>query len=213
MTTLTVLGVSVVLAGCGLGAQQARVVDPMGAGGLTPRMEDKDAGLVAIAPGFDMQTYMVIAVDRFPVAASEIRDEEDRALAASMPAFFQSELVRRLREAGLFSMVVNLGETQLAPGPEKTLRLEGIITRFAPGSQGVRYFVGFGVGRSKAQAEMRFVDAETEQIVMVTADRREGKAGWAGGESEDFLRESFDDMARDLVRFLDRLAKGKFPTK
>jgi hypothetical protein len=160
-----------------------------------------------------MHTYKVIAVDRFPVVASEIHDEEDRALSASMPAFFQSELVRRLREAGLFPTVVSLGETQLAPGPEKTLRLEGIITRFAPGSQVLRYFVGVGAGRSKAQAEMRFVDAETGQVQMVTADRREGKAGWAGGESEDFLRESFDDMARDLVRFLGRLAKGKFSTK
>jgi hypothetical protein len=35
---MTVLATSVLLAGCGLGAQQARVVDPMGAGGLTPRI-------------------------------------------------------------------------------------------------------------------------------------------------------------------------------
>lgn len=198
-----------VLAGCGMGAQQVGAHDPAGAGGLIPGVRDKDAGLVAIAPGFDIRTYKMIAVDRFPVAPSEIHDEEDRALAASMPPFFQSELVRRLRRAGLFLTVIDLAETSLVSGAEKSLRLEGIITRLAPGSQAVRYFVGFGVGRSQVQAEIRFVDAQTEQVLMVTADRRVGSRGWGGGESEALVRESFGDMARDLVDFLSRLAKGQ----
>jgi hypothetical protein len=35
--------------------------------------------------------------------------------------------------------------------------------------------------------------------------------GAAGGDDGDFLRESFDDMARDLARFLARLTKGEAP--
>jgi hypothetical protein len=58
---------------------------------------------------------------------------------------------------------------------------------------------------------MHFVDAESGQVMMVTADRRLGSMGLFGGNSEDFLRESFDDMARDLAKFLTRLTKGEAP--
>jgi hypothetical protein len=48
---------------------------------------------------------------------------------------------------------------------------------------------------------------------MVTADRRVAQMGLFGGDSKDHLKESFDDMARDLARFLVRLAKGDVPRK
>lgn len=140
-----------------------------------------------------------------------MKDEEDKKLAATMPVLLQSELVRQLRATGLFGKVVNLGETEFKPGSERALRLEGTITRLAPGSRALRYWVGFGAGRSKAQAEMRFVDAQSGRVVMVTADRRVAAYGVFGGDSEDHLKESFGDMARDLARFLARLAKGEAP--
>jgi len=46
---------------------------------------------------------------------------------------------------------------------------------------------------------------------MVTADRRVASAGFFGGADRDHLRESFDDMARDLAKFLVRLSKGEAP--
>lgn len=213
----SLLGVSAIAAALGaagcIGAMQTEAHDPVGAGGLKPTLEDKDAGLVAMAPGFDLKAYTAVAVERFPVSGTEINDEEDRKMAAAMPPYFQSEIVRRLREAGLFARVVNLSETEFKPGPEKTLRLQGVITRLDPGSRALRYMVGFGAGRSKAQAEIHFVDAQTGQVVMVTADRRVAAYGVFGGDSEEHLKESFGDMARDLSRFLGRLAKGQAPKK
>jgi hypothetical protein len=35
--------------------------------------------------------------------------------------------------------------------------------------------------------------------------------GFFGGDSEDHLRESFDDAARDLAKFLIRLNRGEAP--
>ena len=202
------LGATLILAGC-IGAMQTQPHGPAGAGGLQPTLEDKDAGLVGLAPGFDLRAYSVIVVDRFPVAASELNDDEDKTMAAAMTPYFQSELVRRLRETGLFARVVNLAETSFTPGSEKTLRLEGAITRFDPGSRALRYIVGFGAGRSKAQAELKFVDPQSGQTVMVTADRRVAAYGVFGGDSEDHLKESFGDIARDLGKFLVRLGKGE----
>jgi len=37
--------------------------------------------------------------------------------------------------------------------------------------------------------------------------------GGFGGDSKDHLKESFDDMARELARFLARLSRGEAPRK
>ena len=198
------------LAGC-IGAMQTQATDSVGAGGLVPTVEDKDVGLVGLRQGFDLKAYSVLAVEKLPVSPPETNDDEDRKVAASMPTYFQSELVRRLREANVFARVVNLSETSFTPGPEKALRLQGSITRLDPGSRALRYFVGFGAGRSKAQAELNFVDVQSGEVVMVIADRRVAAYGIFGGDSEEHLQESFGDMARDLARFLTRLSKGDAP--
>jgi hypothetical protein len=206
------LAVAFGLAGC-IGAMQTQATDPVGAGGLVPTVEDKDVGLVGLRQGFDLKTYTVLAVDKLPVSPGVINDAEDRKFAAAMPTYFQSETVRRIREVNLFAKVVNLSETSFTPGPEKALKLQGKITQLDPGSRALRYVVGFGAGRSKAQAELYFVDAQSGEVVMVIADRRVAAYGIFGGDSEEHLQESFGDMARDLARFLTRLSKGEPPAK
>ncbi len=198
------------------GAVQTKAHEPVGTGGLQPTLDDKDAGLVGISPGFDLKAYRVIGVDRFSLPDQDLKDEDDRKVAAGMQVFLQSELVRRLRESGLFATVMNLSETPLQPGTERALKLDGAITKLTGGSRALRFWVGFGAGRSKVQAETRFVDAQSGQIAMVTADRRVAAISEAlsldyGGDSEGLLKQSVDDMARDLVRFLIRLSRGEPP--
>jgi hypothetical protein len=208
-----VLAFAAVLGGC-VGAYQVTADNPVGAGSLKPTVEDKDAGLVGIAGGFDVKAYKIVVVGQFPVTDPEVKDEGDRRLASSMASFFQSELVRRLRESGLFVRVVNLTETEWQPGAEPALRLEGKITRLGEGSQALRAMFGlYGAGKARAQAEMIFTDAQTTKPVMVIADRRVAQMGVFGGDSKDHLKESFDDMARDLSKFLVRLSKGEAPKK
>ncbi len=205
------LAFTLALAGC-FGAQQTRPDDPVGAGNLKPVVEDKDAGLVGLAPGFNVKNYQVVAVEPFPVTDPAIKDEGDRKLAAAMSAFLQSELVRRLRESGVFTRVVNLAETTMPPTQDRTLKLSGTITRLGEGSQALRAMFGaYGAGRTRTQVEMRFVDTRSGQVQLVTADRRIASVGFFGGDSKDHLKESYDDMARDLGKFLTRLARGETP--
>jgi hypothetical protein len=90
------LGSLLLLAGCS-GAYQVSPDDVQTVGSLKPNVEDKDAGLVALAPGLDMKTYKVVAVDKFPVTDRAIKDDDDRRRAAEMVTILQNELVRRLR--------------------------------------------------------------------------------------------------------------------
>jgi hypothetical protein len=210
---VALLGMLACLGGC-LGAYQVSPDNVQSTGGLTPNIEDKDAGLVALAPGFDVKAYRVVAVDKFAVTDPAIKDEEDRRRAAEMSIIFQSELVRRLRETALFARVVNLAETDFQPGPDKALRLEGAITRLGQGSQAARAMLGlYGAGAARAQADLRFVDVQTRQPVLATADRRQATMGFWGGSAREHWKESFDDMARDLGKFLVRLSSGQAPGK
>jgi len=216
---VSALLVTVITAAAGCGAAQTKPHQWHGAGGIIPAQEDKDAGLVGIAPGFDLRRYAIVVVDRCTVVESQIKDAEDRELAHTMPAFLQAETIRRLVATRLFDHVVSLGEAPPPGSPARAIRIECVMTQLAPGSATARgvplfFFYGGGVGRAKAEVEFRFVDVQTETIVMVSADRRTAKMGKDGElESEALLRESFDKMARDLAKFLVRLSRGEAPRK
>jgi len=184
--------------------------NPTSAGGLTPNVKDKDAGLVGMAPGFDVSKYKIVVVEKFPVTDPDVKDEGDRRFAAKMAPKLQQELVRRLSDSGLFQRVVNASEYR--PSAGAALRLHGAITRLGRGSQVARYFVGgYGIGRARAQADMRIVYGASGRVVMVTANRWIGNAGWFGGDDENLLEQSFEGMAHDLTNFLIRLSKGEKP--
>src|SRR5438046_612639 len=144
------------------------------------------------APGFDLERYKVVAVEPFPGTDATSKDEGDRRFAAQMAGFLHLELVRRLKTSGLFQTVVNTSQTQFKPGAQPALRLQGAITRLGRGSQVARYFAGlYGAGRARAQADMRFVEASSGRVVMVTADRRIASLGWFGGADGVHLQEAF----------------------
>src|SRR5262245_8006937 len=116
-----------VLGGCAGGSMKSSPDNPTSAGGLTPNIEDKEAGLVAIAPGFDIRQYRAILVERFPVAPREMQDEGDRRFAAKVSSALQLELVRQLRESGLFLEVIDSSQIAVKPTYAATLRLQGAI--------------------------------------------------------------------------------------
>jgi hypothetical protein len=203
----------VLLGGC-FGAYQVSPDNVQPVAGLNAPVEDKDAGLVAVKPGLDIKSYKVLLVDKFPVTDAAIKDAEDRQAAAEMSTILQSEMVRRLRDTGLFSRVVNLAETPYTPDAQPTLRVEGMISRLGGGSQAARAFAGlYGAGAARAQADMRFVDVRSSQPVMTISDRRQATMGFFGGSTRDHWKESFDDMARDLGKFMLRLSQGQAPGK
>ena len=200
---------ALVLAGCmEHGAIQTSADDPQTVDGLTPTVKDKDAGRVALTPGFEITKYKVIAVEKFPVTDAAVKDDDDRRFADKMTNVLQIELVRRLRDSKLFDQVVNAGDGNATAGAQPTLKLQGVVTRFGRGDRALRMWVGGGAGAARTQVEMRFVDVQTGKVVMVTADRRIAKVGGGSGE---LMEEAYDDMARDLGKFLVRLSKGQAP--
>jgi Domain of unknown function (DUF4410) len=205
------VAVTVLMVGCG--AHRMAPVDPRAVGALKPEIEDPDAGLVGIAPGFNVKAYRVIVVASFPVAPNEIKDEDDTRLAKDMSAYLRAQLVSKLRTDGTFSEVIDGGIIAEPPVGDGVLLLQGDISRLTEGSQALRYWVGFGAGATKAQIETRFLDGQSREVRMITADRRAAGMGIFGGDSRQFITESMDQMADGLVRFLRRLGAGGQPAQ
>ena len=211
--TLLVIALSAVAAGCSsLGAAQQTPVNPVGTGDLKPTHRDRDAGVVAVRPGFDLKKYSTIAVVPFPVTDSGVMGKEEVKLLLTMPAYFQAQLVGRLRLTNVFAKVDRVREGTALPTGQGLLRLEGRITRLAAGDDTSAWvpFSGYSrLGdRMKAQIETSLVDTQTGQVMVVTADRRE--APNPGNQTaESYVQDSFEAMARDLVKFLERLGKGE----
>lgn len=196
-----------VLAGCG--AHRMPPVDPRGAGNVTPQIEDADAGLVGIAPGFAFKEYGTIVIEPFTVNKAEIKDDDDARLAKDMVAHLHAQLLRRFQGTG-----VKVVDATVSPAADaRALRLQGEITRLTEGSQALRYFVGFGAGAAKAQIETRFVDIGSGTTWLVTADRRAAGMGIFGGDGRQFVTESIDQMAEGLGKLVRRLATGGQPGK
>ena len=205
------MGVLCVLMLGGCGAHRMPPVAPQASGDLKPDIEDADAGLVGMRPGFAARSYTTIVLTPFTVASGEIKDEDDNKLAKDMTAYFQAQLVRKLQAAAVFTRVIDGTTSTDLAGDEKALRLEGDVTKLTEGSQAVRYFVGFGAGAAKAQIETRLVDVQSRRIELVTADRRAAGMGLFGGDGRQFVTESMDQMAEGYVKLLKHLADGGKP--
>lgn len=203
---------ALVMTTIGCGAHRVAPVDARGTAGLTPQVEDSDAGLVGIAPGFSPKGFDTILVEPFTVAAGEIKDADDITLAKDMSAYLQTQLLVKLKAAGIFARVVDATGAKPAAG-ERALRLSGDIARLTEGSQALRYFVGFGAGAAKAQIEARLVEQPGNEVRIVTADRRAAAMGIFGGDGRQFITQSMDQMADGLVKLLKHLAAGGQPGK
>jgi|SRR5437667_6199252 len=209
MRLLVGLLCTVLLSGCG--ALRMTPVAPQAVGDLKPEIEDADGGHVAIRPGFTPKNYTAIVLMPFTIATAEIKDDEDARLAKDMSAYFRAQLLKQLQAAGIFAKVIDASASAALPSGEKTLRLEGDMTKLTEGSQATRYLVGFGAGAAKAQIETRLVDLESRRVELVTADRRAAGMGLFGGDGRQFVTESMDQMAEGYVKLLKHLANGGRP--
>jgi len=213
-TRWLVLGLIAVLFGaCGNARTTPHMVGTDSAG-LQPTIKDKDAVLVGIAGDVDVGRYKGIVVDRFTVADPGLDNETDKQLADTASRYLQEEFVRHLRDSGLFATVV--APPDVGPLTGTTLKLTGSIEEVQGGSRHLRYWIGFGAGRTKVEIHTRLLDAETGRPVVVTAVRRlnalsEGRPADYGRSNEDLLKDALRGSAEDYVRFLVRLVRGQAP--
>ena len=165
LSRITCLMVLLLVWGCA--SYRATPVDPRSVGTLTPTIEDRDVGLVGMAPRFSLQQYQALIIEPFVVAPAEIKDADDSQLAKDMSTYLQAQLVANLRADPTLPKVVDATAAFDLPTGPGVLALRGDISRLTEGSQALRYLVGFGAGSAKAQVETRLVAIQSQEVQMI----------------------------------------------
>lgn len=101
--------------------------------------------------------YQNVEVARFEI-------KEGVNLPAESRDVIMSQIVEELKQLKKFKQVSNTGET-IPQDAGPTVRLNGTITQYKPGSRAKRYLVGFGAGSTKVVAHITFTDAATGSLL------------------------------------------------
>ncbi len=105
------------------------------------------------------------------------------------------EIVKELQELKKFNQVFRAGESQAASSAP-TLRLEGTVIEYKKGSQAKRYLVGFGAGKTKVVAHVKFIDKASGNVVFEKDVDGKVVLGLLGGKSKTSLRDVGDEIAK-----------------
>ncbi|MBL7075802.1 DUF4410 domain-containing protein [candidate division KSB1 bacterium] len=170
-------------------------------------IEDKDAGMVYLSPGFDFKGYETLIISGLPISPNIPKTDID---LEELNIYFIKQLIKNMNNTGLFTKVTD--DTAAISDPNKqtgkTLVLESSLSELEPGNRALRYFVGFGAGAAKAQVEIDIRAPETKKILYKSSDRRVGFMGGFGGDSKDFLINFLNLIAEGQASFMKRISTG-----
>ncbi len=164
-----------------------------------------------MVPVVMMMAVLAAAADDKPAAAATLKGKYEALEVAQFqvkpgvgfPADYlskmNSDLVHEIGEKKKFKIVYG-HDNPPQPVPEARLRLEGEVIEFKPGSQAKRYFIGFGAGKTKVVAHVKFIDPATNQVVF--EDNVDGKVliGLFGGSSPGATRGLAKEVAKVAVK-------------
>jgi hypothetical protein len=172
-------------------------------------IEDGDLGLVYLAPGFNakgIDTLLVLDPSTQAVFEKKEMDPD------TMGILLKHELVKQLSDSGAFARVTDdrsiLSRANASSG--KVLTLEASFSELDPGSRALRWFVGWGAGRTKVQVESEIRDPATRQLYFKASNRKIGLGPGKvfGGESQAFILESLNEIAEAHGAFFKRIASS-----
>lgn len=104
-------------------------------------------------------------------------------------------IIVELQKTKKFKQVLREGETPTDPSLP-TLKITGVIVKFKEGSRAKRYLVGFGAGKSKVIADVKYVDQATDKVLAEHKSDGDVVMGFFGGGSGGAKSELAEDIAK-----------------
>jgi hypothetical protein len=104
------------------------------------------------------------------------------------------EIVSELQDIKKFKQVSRAGETPADP-TAPTLQLVGTVTKYKAGSRAKRYLIGFGAGKTKVVAHVKFIDKATGKVLLERDVDGKVVLGLFGGKSKTSLRDVGKEIA------------------
>ncbi len=148
--------------------------------------DKKDAGAA------EKNKYQNVEVAPFIAQADvKITPEELKALTDSV--------VKELQDIKKFKQVLREGETP-SDAAAPTLKITGTVVKYKAGSRAKRYIVGFGAGKSKLIAEVKFIDAATGNVLYEQKADGDVVMGVFGGNSGGAKSELAEQVAKSAKK-------------
>jgi len=154
-----------------------------------------------------LSTYETIVIKDFStdgVVYDRISDEEKIKVDSMKPLIVKNLTLStemELKNKKLFKNVVLNSDAK-----EKAVILVGNFTEFNGGSRAMRFFVGFGAGRTYLKVKGHLVDAQSGKELASFEDL---ESGFKGANTMESLDELFPEQARSLgehiVEFIEKL--------
>lgn len=191
------------LAGCATGPQ-VMLEAPPGA-----RAEQDWKGLIdsfVLVQNFNLADYTKVVVERLNTAATPLPPKDENTYEPTFLVLKNSSDIFIMGMRGVFRDARHPIEPILAvdAGPDagKALIVRGKVTQMNPGSQALRYWVGFGAGQSRVEISGEVLDAASNTVLARFAHARSSGIGAFGGDYQKFLTDDTRDVGEDVGKML-----------
>ncbi|QEM67802.1 DUF4410 domain-containing protein [Geobacter sp. FeAm09] len=151
--------------------------------------------------------YDTIVIRDFSTAGTvydRIDDEEKPKVDAMKPLIVKSltlSIEAEMAKRKLFKRVLVNSEPQ-----GSAVILEGAFTEFNGGSRALRFWVGFGAGKTYLKVKGRLLDAASGKELATFEDQETGYRGVASMESfEDLFPHQAQSLGQNIGEFLEKL--------
>jgi len=155
---------------------------------------------------FNLNDYSRVVVDNLDTSATPLPPSSENTyqpvniVLKSSSEIFAEAVREQFKEAGSKIPVVGPeGSVKPAPG---SLLVKGKVTRMDPGSQALRYWVGFGAGKSTVEVAGEVIDLATNQPLLRFKHAKASGIGGFGGDYQKFLTDDTHDVGEDVAKML-----------
>lgn len=160
-----------------------------------------------VATSAKLSTYDTIVIRDFKTENAEyinVDEEEKPKVDAMKPILVKNvtdSLEMQLKLKKLFKNIIKNAESQ-----GKAVIMEGEFTELNAGNRAVRFWVGFGAGKTYLKVKGRLLDAETGKELATFVDRETGYKGSMTLESFDSLFPAQAmSIGENLANFIEKL--------
>ncbi len=152
--------------------------------------------------GYDTIVIKDFSTDK---ATYERIDDEERPRVEALKPLIVSNLTLSLeaemKKRNLFKNVIKNAEVK-----DKAVIIEGQFTEFNGGSRALRFWVGFGAGKTYLKVKGRLVDAQSGRELATFEDQETGYKGMATLESlDDLFPHQAKSLGENIGDFIQKL--------
>lgn len=150
-----------------------------------------------------LSRYSTIVLKNFSLEDAKIHKDMDvQIYAKKLPENLSNMISEYLKEMNLFKKVVRYEEGK---SYENAIVLDGKFTKITPGSTAAKIIVGFGAGSSTVGAEGKIKDKKTGETLASFEHNRHSPFSAAPGRPEYILDADAKNLAKDIVKFIQKL--------